>query len=229
MKKLLSILLLFTTISGFGQSFKVQLESFDELKVARGVKASLFKSSSKEMTFELKGISEDDIIIEQNNHRLTIKVRTKSLWELMQDNDWSVKVKIPYQSIELIDVSTGAVVSAENVIESDDLFIDSNMGGVVKLEVKTQRITIDTNMGSVIQIKGETVTVNIDSNMGSVVKAYNLVAKIARVKVSMGGVVKVNCTEEFDGSASMGGDIGVKGNPKKWFEKGSMGGDIYHY
>lgn len=229
MKKLLSVLFILSTLSSFGQSFKVQLKDFDELKISRGVQATLYKSSSKEMVFNLKGINEEDIIIEQSKHRLTIKVKTKGLWEAMQDNDWSVKVKIPYSTIELIDVSTGAVVEADNIIVSEDLFIDSSMGGVVELEVKTKRITIDSSMGAVSRISGETDTANIDANMGAVVKSYDLIAKNARVESSMGSVVKVNCTEEFDGSASMGGEISVKGNPKKSFEDESMGGDIDMY
>ncbi len=229
MKKFLSTLFILVSITSYGQSFKVQLEPFDELKVARGVQATLFKSNSTEMEFEIKGVDEDDIIIEQSKHRLTIKVKTKSLWEAMQENKWSVKVKIPYSAIELIDVSTGAVVKAEGVLVSDDLFIDSTMGGLVELSVKTERITIDTSMGAVNELSGETETAIIDSNMGAVVRAYDLKAKNARVEVSMGGVVKIFCTEEFDGEANMGGEISVKGNPKKSFEDENMGGDIDVY
>lgn len=229
MKKLLSTLFILATLSSYGQSFKVQLKDFDELKISRGVHATLYKSSSKEMVFELKGLDEEDIIIEQSKHRLAIKVKTKGLWEAMQDNDWSVKVKIPYSNIELIDVSTGAVVEADNIIVSEDLFIDSSMGGVVELEVKTKRITIDSSMGAVSLLSGETETAIIDANMGAVVKSYDLIAKNARVESSMGSIVKVHCTEEFDGSASMGAAISVKGNPKKSFEDESMGGDIDMY
>jgi putative autotransporter adhesin-like protein len=229
MKKLLSILFILVTVNSFGQTFKVQLKEFDELKVSRGVQATLIKSASTELEFELKGLEEDDIIIEQSNHRLTIKVRTKSLWEAMQENDWSVKVKVPYQDIALIDVSTGAVVTSESVVTSEDLFLDSSMGGVIKLKIKTRRITIDSNMGAVTEIEGETETANIDSNMGAVVKAFKLIADNARVEASMGSIVKVYCTKEFDGSASMGAEISVKGNPEKSYENESMGGDIDTY
>lgn len=229
MKKLLSALFIFISLTSFGQSFKVQLEPFDELKVARGVDVTLYKSSATEMEFSLKGIDEDDIIIEQEKNRLLIKIRTKSLWEAMQENHWSVKVKIPYTSIESIDVSTGAVVKAQEEVVSQDLYIDSTMGGLVELKVKTKRITIDTNMGANNRIEGVTETINIDANMGSVVKAYELTAKNARVEASMGAIVKVFCSEEFDGEANMGGEIIVKGNPKKLYEDENMGGEIDSY
>jgi len=229
MKNILATLLIFASFNGFAQSFTVELEAFDELKISRGVEALLYKSSSNEMEFEIKGLNKSDVIIEQSRHRLTIKVKTKALWEAMQENDWSVKVKIPYESIELIDVSTGAVLKAESVIKTEDLFIDSSMGGVVDIAIKSKRVTIDTSMGAVTKIKGEVETANIDCNMGAVVRAYDLLAQSARVEASMGGIVKVYCTKEFDGSASMGGEITVKGNPEKSFESESMGGEIDSY
>jgi len=229
MKNVVTLLFIISSFSGFSQSFKVQLEDFDELKISRGIEALLYKSSSKEMEFELKGLNKSDVLIEQSKHRLTIKVKTKSLWEAMQENEWSVKVKIPYESIELIDVSTGAIVKAESTIKSEDLFIDSSMGGIVDIDIKSKRVTIDTSMGAITSISGEVEIANIDSNMGAVVKAYDLVAQSARVESSMGAIVKVYCVKEFDGSASMGGEITVKGNPEKLFESESMGGDIDSY
>lgn len=229
MKKTLSTLLIFASLSTFGQSFNVQLEPFDELKIARGIKATLYKSNSTDMEFELRGLHEHDIIIEQENNRLTLKIKTKSLWESMHENDWSVKVKIPYVAIELIDVSTGAVVMAQEVLVSENLNIDSKMGGMVELEVKSNRVTLDTNMGAVNKLEGVTNNLNIDANMGAIVKAYELTAKNARVEASMGAVVQVFCSEEFDGEANMGGDISVKGKPKKFFEHENMGGYIRSY
>ena len=226
MKKLLSTLLILISIDSFGQTFKVDVESFDELKISRGIEAVLIHSNDKEMSFEVKGVSKSDIIIEQSRHRLSIKVKTKALWETMQENDWWVKVKIPYQELSLIDVSIGAALTSEAVVESDDLFIDSSMGGSIKLELKTAKLSVDTSMGSVINLTGQAKNVSYDANMGAVIKGYELKSKYANVESSMGAVVFVNCSYEFDGSASMGGEIKVKGNPEKSFESESMGGYI---
>lgn len=226
MKKLLSALLILTSINSFGQTFKVDIEPFDELKISRGIEAVLIHSDDKEMSFDVKGVNKSDIIIEQSRHRLSIKVKTKALWETMQENDWWVKVKIPYQELSLIDVSIGAAITSEDIIESDDLFIDSSMGGAIKLELKLNKLSVDTSMGSVIKLNGLAKSISFDANMGSVIKAYDLITKYANVESSMGAVVFVNCSYEFDGSASMGGEIKVQGNPEKSFESESMGGYI---
>ncbi|MCB0495256.1 MAG: DUF2807 domain-containing protein [Cyclobacteriaceae bacterium] len=229
MKRLLVAVLMSASLTSFGQTFTRHVEPFKELKVARGVKATLFKSNSDELSFEVHGLSKDDIIVDQEREMLTIKVRTKSLWESMQERDWWVKVKIPYQEITSIDVSTGAEVEALNVIKSEELYIDATMGAVTDLEVDTQHLTVDSSMGAVTELEGKTSTLNVDASMGAVIKAYELEAKYVRAEASMGSEVKLFCSDEFDGSASMGAEITVKGKPQKWFENESMGGDIDGY
>ncbi|MCB0505123.1 MAG: DUF2807 domain-containing protein [Cyclobacteriaceae bacterium] len=229
MKRLFLAVLVTASLNSFGQTFTRHIEPFKELKVSRGVKATLVKSNSDELSFEVHGLSKDDIIVDQDRETLTIKVKTKSLWESMQERDWWVKVKVPYQEINSIDASTGAEVNALNALKSEDLYLDTSMGAVIDLEVETGHLTIDTSMGAVTELEGKTSSLNVDASMGSVVKAYELEAKYVRAEASMGTSVKLYCTEEFDGSASMGAEITVKGKPKKWFENESMGGDIDDY
>lgn len=229
MKKLFLAAFVVASLQSFGQTFTRHLEPFQELKIARGIKATLEKSNSNELSFEVHGLSPDDIIVDQDGRVLSIKVRTKSLWESMQEREWWVKVKIPYQKLTSIDASTGAEIRAANVIESDELYLDTTMGAIIDLEVKTNRLSVDTSMGAVTDLAGVTENLSVDVSMGAVVKAYSLEAKYVKAEASMGSSVKLFCTEEFDGSASMGAEIEVKGNPKKWFENESMGGDIDDY
>lgn len=229
MKQLFVAVLLATSLTTFGQTFTRHLEPFKELEVARGVKATLVKSNSDELTFEVHGVDKDDIIVDQGRGTLIIKVRTKSLWESMQERDWWVKVKVPYQEISSIEASTGAQVRASNVLKSDELYIDTTMGSIIDLEVEANRLTLDSSMGSVLELEGKTTSLYVDASMGAVIKAYNLEAKFVKAEASMGSSVKVYATQEFDGSAAMGAEIEVKGKPQKWFENESMGGDIDEY
>ncbi len=100
------------------------------------------------------------------------------------------------------------------------------MGAEVDLELKVIKLSIDTSMGSVTRLSGLAKDVNIDANMGAVVKAFDLKSKYSTVESNMGSVVSVSCDFEFDGSASMGGEIKVHGNPEKSFISESMGGYI---
>lgn len=226
MKKILSALLVLVTVSGYAQTFEVDLEPFDALEVSRGIQATLVNSEAKELSFEVKGINKSDIIIEQSRKSLKIKVKSKALWETMQENSWYVKVKIPYQNITEIDASTGATVHSASLLKSEILYLDATMGAEINLELMTNKLSLDTSMGAVCRLKGRSKNVNIEANMGAVVRAFDLESKYSTVDSSMGSVVSVSCEFEFDGTASMGGEIRVKGNPEKSFERENMGGYI---
>ncbi len=229
MKYLLSTLFLLFALISFGQTFNKDLKPFTELKITRGIQATLVKSDAKELSFEVKGVNKSDIIIEQDYDRLYIKVKSKALWETMQEFSWWVKVTIPYQTLESIDVSTGARVESDGVLEVNDLLIKNKVGAEVDLEVKVAKLALDTSMGSVTRLEGLAKEVTIDANMGAIVKAFNLKSKYSTVESNMGAVVSVTCDFEFDGSASMGGEIKVKGDPEKSFESETMGGYIQSY
>ncbi len=229
MKHLLSTLFILVSLSSFGQTFKKDLKPFTELKVTRGIQATLVYSTDAELSFDVRGLSKSDIIIEQDHGRLYIKVRTKGLWELMEENKWWVKVSIPYQKLESIEITTGAVIKADNVIELDHLLIENKMGAEVELELKVVKLKVDTSMGSISRLSGLAKNVDIDASMGAEVHAYGLKSKYSTVESSMGAVVSVSCDYEFDGSASMGGEIEVRGNPEKAFKSETMGGWISVY
>ncbi len=223
MKHLLSALFVLLALTSIGQTFKKDLKPFIELKIARGIEATLVHSDAKELSFDVKGISKNDIIIEQDNNRLYIKVKTKALWQSMEEFDWWVKVTIPYQTLEIIDLTTGARVKSDGVIESNNLFIKNKMGAEADLELKVAKLSVDTSMGSITKLEGMAKDVNIDANMGAVVKAFDLKSKYSTVESNMGAVVSVNCDFEFDGSATMGGTIKMKGNPENVFMSETMG------
>ncbi len=123
MKHLLSALFVLLALNSFGQTFKKDLKPFTELKITRGIQANLVHSDATELSFEVKGVNKSDVIIEQDNNRLYIKVKSKALWETMQERSWWVKVTIPYQKIETIDISTGARIESDGVLEADNLLI----------------------------------------------------------------------------------------------------------
>ncbi len=229
MKHLLISLFLLITVSSFAQTFKVGLTPFTELKITRGIQATLVQSDAKELSFEVKGVSKSDVIIEQDYDRLYIKIKTKALWESMDQFNWWVKVTVPYQNLTSIDVSTGAIITSDDIVILDNLSIENKMGGEVDLEVKITKLSIGTSMGSTNKLRGQAKNVTIDASMGAKVLAFGLESKYNTVESSMGSLVAVSCDFEFDGSATLGGGIEVRGNPEKAFKSESTGGWITVY
>lgn len=228
MKTLYTLLFLSLTTLGFGQEVTRKVEPFTSLIVSRGVDVRLVQSSSDEIIIRTKGIEPEDVLTENRGDALVIKVATKSLWQEMQDNYWWARIEVPYETLENMEINTGAKISANEIISGDVLDIQTNMGGEVEFEVQLTELIIESNMGAMAEVAGTARFVKATASMGAGIDLRDLNAEEARAKSSMGSDIKVHATKAFDGRANMGGTIRVTGDPVKFYESTSMGGDIYN-
>jgi len=203
------------------------IDNYTTLIVSRGVDVRLIKSPSNEVKITTKGIKPNEVVIENHGDELIIKVSTKSLWLEMQDNYWWARIELPYQTIDNIEVSTGAKITSLDLFKGDLLDLEVSMGGELELEVDLNELILDSNMGSVAEIVGRAEIVELSASMGAEIDLRDLQAEIVTAKSSMGAEVRVHANKEFSGRANMGGSIRVTGNPEKFYESTSMGGDIY--
>ena len=212
---------------GFAQTITKPLDYFDRLTVSRGIEATLFASNEKTLEIQYAGIDLEDIIIQNVNGSLKLKVSSEALWDQIEEDDgWWVRVKIPYRHLEYLEVSTGASVYAKDPLKEEQLDIETSMGGELDVSVEIGSLFLQNSMGGVVDISGTTDELDIVGNMGAVTDASDLEAKVVKAKANMGAELKVNCTEDFSGKASMGGYIRVFGDPGRFRDSSSMGGEI---
>lgn len=226
MRVVLSFVALLLVSSLQAQHFTRSISQFDELTLSRGVQATLFESDDQTLEFQTFGVDREDIIIENDRGSLSIKVSSKGLWEQMQENDWWVRVKIPYQRLEFLEVSTGAKVFSRNTIKSDQLDLEVTMGAEMDLQLEVRSLYLQCSMGGVVELAGTAEEFDVVTNMGAEIDARDLECLRVNAKANMGGSMTVNCTEEFYGKANMGAYIRVVGSPTKYRENATMGGDI---
>jgi putative autotransporter adhesin-like protein len=221
-------LLLATSITSFsyGQEFKKHTKTYNSLIISRGIDANLVKSDSKDLVFTSRGISPEDIIVENRNNELRIKIATKALWQEMQDNHWWVRVDVPYQTLVAVESLTGAKISSPAPIQAESLDLAAGMGGKIELKIVVKDLYIDASMGGLAEVEGTAETIDATASMGSELDLEELIAKFVKAKSTMGSDMRINATEEFDGRASMGGYIRVYGKPDRFYENTNMGGDI---
>ena len=225
MKGLFTLLLTALTVSLFAQE-TVKIEPYTSLVISRGVDVRLVQSNSNEAKVEVNGIDIDDLIIENKNNELSIKVATKSLWQEMQDNHWWARIELPYQVISNLEVLTGAKLSAKEVLKGEDIDMQVSMGGEIELDLDLELLIIDASMGGLAEFTGKAKIVEINASMGSETDLRDLEAEEVNAKSTMGSEVRVQATKSFDGKAVMGGYIRVTGNPDRFYEDTSMGGEI---
>jgi Putative auto-transporter adhesin, head GIN domain len=210
----------------YGQEFKKHIKTYNSLIVSRGIDARLVKSDSKDLIFTSRGISPNDVIVENRNNELRIKIATKALWQEMQDNHWWVRVDVPYQTLVAVESLTGAKVSSPDPVQSESLDLAASMGGEIELIIAVKELFIDASMGGLAEVEGTAETIDATASMGSELDLEELIAKFVKAKSTMGSDMRINATEEFDGRASMGGYIRVYGKPDRFYENTNMGGDI---
>ena len=218
MKILYTLVMLSLSSIVLAQETTKTIDNYTTLIVSRGVDVRLIKSPSNEVKITTKGIKPNEVVIENHGDELIIKVSTKSLWLEMQDNYWWARIELPYQTIDNIEVSTGAKITSLDLFKGDLLDLEVSMGGELELEVDLNELILDSNMGSVAEIA---------ASMGAEIDLRDLQAEIVTAKSSLGAEVRVHANKEFSGRANMGGSIRVTGNPEKFYESTSMGGDIY--
>jgi hypothetical protein len=225
MKALFTLLLTAVAVSVFAQK-PVDIEPYTSLVISRGVDVRLVKSNSNVAKVEVNGIDFDDLIIENKDNELTIKVATKSLWQEMQDNYWWARIELPYDVINNLEVLTGAKLSAKEVFKGEDIDMQVSMGGEIELDIDLELLIIDASMGGLAEFTGKAKIVEINASMGSETDLRELEAEEVNAKSTMGSEVRVHATKSFDGKAVMGGYIRVTGNPERFYQDTSMGGEI---
>lgn len=226
MKTVFSVLAIFLCSLTQAQDRTVSIQPYSSLVVSRGVDVRLVHSDSREAKVQLNGVDPDNLIIENHGHELEIKVSTKSLWEEMQDHHWWVRIELPYQELDFIEVLSGAKVSSKEVFKARMLEVEANIGGELELVVDLEELSVDASMGAMVELEGRAEDIDISASMGAEVDMRDLESKTAYAKSSMGSEVRMQVRDEFDGRANMGGFIRVYGNPPKFYESTSMGGEI---
>jgi len=166
------------------------------------------------------------VIVENSGNELRIKVASRAIWEEMQDNHWWVRVEVPYESLMVAEALTGAKISANQTIVTKSLDLAVSMGGEIDVKIDVKDLYLDASMGGVAEIIGTVESLDVTASMGSEVDLQDLMAKYVKAKSTMGSEIRINASLEFDGKAIMGGYIRVSGDPDRFYQNTSMGGDI---
>ncbi len=226
MRAILFVLAALVVSQSSAQDFKKHIKPYTSLVVARGVDARLVQSPAMDITLTTHGVDPSDVIVENRGDELRIKVATKALWQEMQDNHWWVRVEVPYQELKSVEALTGARVRNTAPVQVEVLDLAASMGGSLEMNVEVKDLLVATDMGAMAEIDGKAKSLRVTASMGSNIDLGSLEADYVKAKSSMGSNLEVRALVEFDGTATMGGIISVKGHPERFYENTGMGGEI---
>lgn len=218
MNKLLTIA--FVMLSGFtfAQTTK-NVGDFNEVKVFDKINVYLVKSNENKV--EVSGKRSNDVELVNSNG--TLKIRMK-FGKLLQGED--VEARVHYKTLESIEASEGAVVSAEGSIKLEELEINAKSGAQITLSLEVADLEVRSVTGGIVNLNGRVTEMDVTLGTGGVINAKGLVTAKTEISIRAGGQAEVYATDSVETDIKAGGDIVVWGNPAKVTEKASLGGTV---
>jgi hypothetical protein len=218
MKKLALILLVLVSTFGRAQVTR-NVGDFTNISIFDKIKVVLI--SADENKVELDGVNAAEVEVINKNG--TVKLRMPLAKFLSGER---VEAKIYYTELNSILAAEGSKVSAETIIKSDALLIETKEGALVNLNIETENLKLKVYTGSEIKLKGTTHYLDALVHTGADLKAKELSARHALVNVNTGGIATVTATEYLSAKVVAGGSVFVYGNPEKLEQSVTAGGTI---
>jgi len=137
-----------------------------------------------------------------------------------------VFVSLP--NISALKSSSGAHLTAQNTIKSNELRIASSSGSILNAEVYATELELDASSGANMEVSGQAKEVYVDGSSGANISAKNLMVTQCNAEASSGANVRVHVSDALTADASSGGNISYAGNATVKKTK-SVSGSVHKY
>jgi hypothetical protein len=219
MKPYILFILFSSFLIGAQTPISKSIGEFSELKVFDLIKVELIKSTENKI--EITGEDASDVSIIQKNNLLKIKMKFNNTF-----NGDKTFVKLYYTKINTIDANEGTKVFSESVFKQYELELKTQEGAEIALITDTKLLSIKSVTGGIIKASGSTQSQNIYISTGGVYEAGKLIAMNSKIKIKAGGEADLNTTEFLEVNIIAGGNLIVRGKPKKTKQTSMIGGTI---
>ncbi len=188
------------------------LSDFSAIHAAAGINVVLLADNVSKAVVNIENGELEDVITKVDGNELVVKFKNNSGWG---KNNRKATVTVHYKSIDAVEVSSGAHITARNALKSDDLRLEGSSGGRMELDIRAKEVDVDISSGAVVELQGTAVSQKIDVSSGGILKAYELEAQNVNVDVSSGGVARITVNNSLVADASSGGAVTYRGKPGK--------------
>jgi hypothetical protein len=137
------------------------------------------------------------------------------------------KVYVTFKELNTVEASSGADVTGNSVIKSQNLSLKSSSGADLEVEVFAQEIIAKTSSGADLKVSGKATSLNADASSGSELDAKELLVINCIAEASSGAEVTVNVHDKLETHVSSGGDINYYGNPVSVNSNKSHSGSVH--
>ncbi|MHC5201103.1 GIN domain-containing protein [Myroides sp. LJL119] len=216
---LIALTVLLTSL-GFAQNTK-DVGTFNRVSVYDQIILTLEESDDPSNTIVISGNKADQVNVINKNGHVKIKMNLANSYQGDQ-----IKITLYHHGVDHILAAEGAVVKSKQPLTATALDLQAKTGGLISLDIQTQRVNINSGAGAVVKLTGSATVQDIVSNSGAEVQNKNLVTSQTTVTVNAGGIASVNASELVDAKTRAGGNIYIYGDPKVINQKNVAGGVI---
>ncbi len=208
------------TASGDVVKQERELSGFTGIKVKQGIDVYLKTGPSDQVVVEIHENLQDILRTEVRGGTLEIYL------EQGVRRARTLDVFVTLAKLDHIKASSGSDVESLEMLNVEELSIETSGGSDVELEVTASSIELETSGGADAHLSGKTGKLKAEASGGSDIKARNLEAESVWVRASGGADASVYATGELDMEASGGSDINYRGGAKVVHMKASGSADI---
>ncbi len=123
------------------------------------------------------------------------------------------KIYVTFKELTNIEASSGADVTGNSVIKSENLTLKSSSGADLKVEVFAKELTAKSSSGADLEVSGKASSLKADASSGSEIDAKQLLVINCNAEASSGAEVTVSVKEKLETHVSSGGNVNYYGNP----------------
>lgn len=194
---------------------------FKNVSVSNAIDLVIEQSDKVEITVEADDNLQREIITKVENGTLVIECKYNSF-----RNITSKKVTVKMPIIDKIEASSASTVQSVNIIEGEDITLETSSAATMNVRVESDKISVDSGSGSSVDIEGKALNLNTSAASGASINADKLAANDVHADASSGGTVTINAAVSLKAEASSGGNINYTGSPKTIEKSASSGGNI---
>ncbi len=154
----------------------------------------------------------DKIVTEVKDGILKIHYESK-LGSINRRREYKdLKAYVSYIKLDKLNVTTGAELEINGVLNSSSLDLHSNTGGQVRGEINASTFKVDQNTGSKIRVSGKADNLEVYGDTGSQFMGEDLKTNTCSASASTGAKILITVQKELSAKANTGGNIRYRGD-----------------
>ncbi|AXB55251.1 head GIN domain-containing protein [Flavobacterium fluviale] len=194
---------------------------FKNVSVSNAIDLVIEQSDVTEVTVEADDNLQKEIVTKVENGTLVISCKYSSFRNITMKK---VTVKMPV--IDKIEASSASSVQSKNVIEGENITLESSSAASMQVAIESDKISVDSGSGSSVTLEGKALSLSTSASSGGSIEADKLAANEVEAQASSGGTINVNSIVTLKAKASSGGNVNYTGTPKTVEKEASSGGNI---